>query len=238
MNMQFFTGRGRHGETVQLPRAYMQHVKWVPRIGDIFPNFSAHSTHGPLEFHRWAEGSWVMLFSHPAAFTSVCTTEIAGFALAQDEFAARGVRLMALSRDTTETHRRWVEDIERMFEIEVPFPLIEDETGYLSSAFSMIHPNEGGHHAVRKSIIIDPALRVRMIFEYPYFVGRSTDETLRVIDALQTQDRHGVATGGDWHRGEDCLLPPHVGDARARFLYGERWTKFCDYLRTVSVEDD
>ncbi len=221
---------------VEVPRGYNASVRWLPRIGDIFPNFTAETTQGRISFHDWAEGQWVTLFSHPGAFTPICTTELASLAQAQQEFTDRGVRLLGLSRSTADDQLRWASDIEQMFDVKVRFPVIDDSLGALAATFGMIHPKEGADWTIRKTFIIDPSLKVRMIFEYPVYIGRSTEETLRVIDALQVQDAHTVGTPADWNPGNSCLLPFDMTDAAATQKYGSRWTKLSDYLRTINVE--
>lgn len=220
---------------IELPKGYKATVQWVPHIGDIVPNFKARTTRGPIGFHEWAEGSWVYLFSHPGAFTPVCTTEMASFANATDEFAQRGVKLIALSRDAVAQQLNWCDDIERMFKVSVPFPVIEDCSGELASLFGMIHPKQSTEWTIRKSLIIDPSLRLRMIFEYPIYIGRSTTETLRVIDALQTLDRHEVGTPADWHPGNSVLLPHGMTDETANAAYGKRWRKLAEYLKVLDI---
>lgn len=219
MTMQFFGTRGSNEVAVSLPLAYRSKARWVPRIGDVFPDFTAPTTHGKLRFHDWAEGSWVYLFSHPAAFTPVCTSEMVGLAGGADAFAARDIKLMSLSRDTLDDQCRWSEDIARVFGTPVTFPMISDTDGVIARICGMLHEKEDPRLTARKSILIDPALRLRMIFEYPVRVGRSVDEILRVFDALSVSDELDVATPSDWKEGDPLLLM-HTEDprrARARF---------------------
>lgn len=238
MGMQFFSGRGRNGETVQLPLAYRKKVKWLPQIGDIFPDFETETTDGRLRFHDWAEGGWSVLFSHPGAFTPICSTELAGFASAQQEFDERGVKLLAVSRDDVARLRDWRADVESIFDVSIDFPSASDPSGILADAFGMIHPKQSADCAIRKSFIVDPELKLRMIFEYPRAVGRSTDEILRVIDALQAFDRYGLGAPADWQPGDDMLVPPcrSVEDSRREF--GDRLCEVRSYLNVVSVRED
>lgn len=218
------------------PLGYRRTVAWLPCIGDIFPDFIANSTTGRISFHGWAEGKWTFFFSHPAAFTPVCSTEIACFANAQEDFDARNVQVLGLSGNPVETQLAWHSDIERMFDVKVEFPVIEDIAGELATGFGMIHANEAEVCPIRKSFIIDPALKVRMIFEYPIRVGRSSAETLRVIDALQIIDRHEVATPSDWMPGKKVILPYGMSDEEATATYGSDWQKLSDYLKFVRLD--
>lgn len=222
---------------VEVPSGYKSTTPWHPKIGDIFPNFWARTTQGPISFHAWGEGSWVFLFSHPAAFTPVCTTEIADFNAVQDDFAARGVKVIGISHDDCATISAWLEDIGDVFDLDVTIPMIEDPHGLLAKTFGMVHPKEHPEWSIRKSFIIDPSLRLRMIFEYPIWIGRSTIETLRVIDAMQVKDRYNVGTPADWEPGDPCLLPFDRTETQLDHAYGPMRTKLRSYLQTVLVSD-
>ena len=200
---------------IQMPSSYNQTARWVPRIGDYFPNFSAETTHGWIDFHSWAGGDWVMLFSHPQVRGPVSYTELVSIARAKDEFSRRGVRVLGLCNDNAADHREWNGEIEDVFGVKIDFPVIADVTHKLSEAFGMIHPKEGHDIAIRKTFIIDGELKIRMVFEYSIFVGRSTIETLRVIDALQVKDRHYLCTPADWVPGDECLIPPSLSNTEA-----------------------
>ena len=219
---------------VDVPRSYTRKVRWLPQIGDIFPNFRAETTMGPISFHPWAEGNWVMLFSHPAAFTPVCTTEIAAYATFESDFARRGVKILGMSQCSVETQRAWHEDIRDIFKVEIRFPMIADQIGDLSEIFGMFHPKAAAEYSIRKSFIVDPSLRIRMIFEYPTMVGRGTEEILRVIDALQTVDTYQMGTPADWERGDDCLLPSGMTDQQTTASYGTGWRKLRPYLKMIA----
>ena len=222
----------RLSQVAKVPYRYSREVRWLPQIGDVVPNFNVDSTKGPISFHKFAEGNWVFLFSHPAAFTPVCTTEIASFATFAKDFEARGVKLLGISKSTIADQIRWHADIETIYDMHVTFPMIADEAGMLINLFGMLHNKQSPEWSIRKSIIIGPDLKIRMIFEYPILIGRSSDEMLRVIDALQTADTYNVATSADWRKGDDCLLlPSFLGEAK--FAYGSAWRKFRSYLSTV-----
>lgn len=235
MGIGSMLGFSAAGRSVRLPSGYRKTVNWVPRIGDVFPDFVANSTRGRFSFHDWAEGKWSFLFSHPGAFTPVCSTEIASFANAQEDFESRNVQVMGLSGNEVETQLAWHADIERIFNVKVEFPVVEDLGGELATTFGMIHAHETDAYPIRKSFVIDPALKVRLIFEYPVLMGRSSTETLRVIDALQVIDRHGVATPCDWVPGNKVILPFGMSDAEATSLYGSNWSKLSSYLKVARV---
>ncbi|TCO68307.1 redoxin domain-containing protein [Rhodovulum euryhalinum] len=221
---------------LHLPRSYRMTVPWLPRIGDIFPDFSAPTTKGPLDFHAWAETGWTVLFGQPGAFTPVCTTELASFAAAQGDFAGRGTRLIGLCVNTCTELEDWCTDIGRIFGVSVDFPMIGDRDGMLAEAFGMHHPKDAGPVPIRKTFILDPALHVRMILSYPARIGRNTEETLRILDALQAQDRLDVATPADWVPGADFLVPASFDRARADAVFGDDWTEIRPYLRVVNAQ--
>jgi len=231
MTLQLFGTRGRDGTSVSLPVEYRSSVRWLPRIGDVFPDFAATTTHGTLRFRDWAAGKWVYFLSHPAAFDPVCTTEIAAIARNMHQFDARGVRLLSLSRDSVERQVRWIDELGELFDLEVGFPAVADTEGVLASACGMIHPHEDPARAIRKSFVIDPQRRVRMIFEYPGRVGRNIDEALRVIDALQAVDALDVATPGGWVPGEMLVVPSGMSDDEANERFGDRWSRLMGNLR-------
>ncbi|MEX5727248.1 alkyl hydroperoxide reductase subunit AhpC [Rhodovulum iodosum] len=230
---RFLPGLGRHGEFVRLPRAYRQNVRWIPHIGDIFPDFDATTTQGPIRFYDWAEGSWTVLFSQPGAFTPVCTTELASLARAEPEFTARNTKLIGLTRDSTEDQSAWCAEVEILYDTPIAFPLIEDLTGILTNLCGMQHPKESTLTAIRKTFIIDPGLRIRMIFEYPSRIGRNTAELLRSLDALQHHDVLDVATPSDWKPGNDYLVPSAMSNRDADACFGQSWRAVNDYLRLI-----
>lgn len=202
MSMQFFAGRGNNGERIFLPQAYRRTVKGLPQIGDIFPNFEASTTEGPLNFFDWADGHWSFVFSHPAAFTPVCTSEMISLAEAKNEFGARNVKLLGFTGSSVEEQRQWHDQIARLYGAEIDFPVVDDRNQALAKIFGTIHSKESSSCSIRKSFILDPQMKIRMIFEYPINIGRNTDEVLRAIDALQAADTFEVATPADWQLGE------------------------------------
>ena len=182
------------------------------RLGDIAPDFEQDSSVGPLKFHEWAGNSWVVLFSHPADFTPVCTTELGLTAKLKPEFDKRNVKAIALSVDGAQSHLDWIKDIEETQNTVVGFPIIADADRKVAGLFDMIHPNQSDTVAVRSLFIIDPNKKVRLIITYPLSTGRNFDEVLRVIDALQLTDAHTVATPGNWRDGDDVIIPLSVKD--------------------------
>jgi alkyl hydroperoxide reductase subunit AhpC len=182
------------------------------RLGDIAPDFVQDSSLGPIRFHEWLGNSWGVLFSHPADFTPVCTTELGLTAKLREEFAKRGVKVIALSVDPVESHRRWIEDINTTQNTTVNFPIIADADRKVSSLYDLIHPNASNTATVRSLFVIDPAKKIRLIITYPASTGRNFDEILRVIDSLQLTDNYSVATPGNWKHGEDVVIVPSLQD--------------------------
>lgn len=206
--------------TVDLPDEYRRSLDWVPQLGDIFPNFHADSTRGHIDFHDWAEGRWVYLFSHPSTRSGISATEVASIASAAEFFRERGVAVMGLCNDPAASHARWEAELAALFRLRVDFPVIDDRQAHLSRAFGMIHPKLRETMAIRKSFILDPSMRVRLMFEYPLDVGRSIDETLRAIDALQAADRTQLGVPADWETGDSLLVPPFRSTEDVRNAFG------------------
>ncbi|KAA9009894.1 redoxin domain-containing protein [Histidinibacterium aquaticum] len=197
-----------HRNFAEVPRAYKRTVSWIPRIGDFVPNFGAETTYGPVNFHTYAEGAWTVLFTHPAAFTPVCTTELAMLATISADLRRRGAKVMGLSTGTLQAQRDWQADIAQIFGRRIDFPVICDPDGTLVELFGALHPaSDCANAPVRKTVIIDPSLRIRAISEYPAGVGRSSEEIIRMLDALRTVEEHNVVTGADWQLGDDCFEP-------------------------------
>jgi alkyl hydroperoxide reductase subunit AhpC len=189
------------------------------RLGDTAPDFTADTTAGPISFHDWKAGSWAVLFSHPADFTPVCTTELGRTAALADEFAQRNAKPIAVSVDSVEDHLRWVPDIAEVGGVEVDFPIVADQDRTVAQAYDMIHPNAGDTSTVRSVFLVDPADKVRLTITYPKSVGRNFSEILRALDALQQTDAAPVSTPAEWTPGERVIVAPTVStdDARERF---------------------
>ena len=189
------------------------------RLGDEAPNFTAETTEGTIDFHQWKEGSWAVLFSHPADYTPVCTTELGRTAGLKSEFEKRGVKVIAISVDPVESHNGWAPDIAAVGGTELNFPIIADPDRKVSQLYDMIHPGEGDTSTVRSVFIVDPKNKVRLTLTYPKSVGRNFGEILRVIDALQLTDAAPVSTPVDWTPGERIIVAPTIStdDARQRF---------------------
>ncbi|MFW6150051.1 MAG: peroxiredoxin [Chloroflexota bacterium] len=184
-----------------------EQVVSLPRLGEPAPAFEAPTTHGPLKLSDF-KGKWLVLFSHPADFTPVCTTEFMAFAAIHPELQKRGVELVGLSVDSTSSHIAWVRNIEEKAGVKIPFPIIADLSKEVSTAYGMVHPNQSKTETVRCVFIIDPKQVIRTILYYPLTTGRNMDEILRIIDALQTTDREGVATPANWRPGDMVVVPP------------------------------
>ncbi len=180
----------------------------MPRIGDLAPDFTANTTYGPIQFSAFNKGSWVILFSHPADFTPVCTTEMSGFALRHDEFKDLNTKLIGLSIDSIHSHMAWVNNVKKNTGVLFDFPIIADIDMKVSKLYGMLQPNESETAAVRAVFFIDPHGKIRLIMYYPLNVGRNMEEILRVLKALQTSDKHGVALPLDWKPGEKVIVPP------------------------------
>jgi alkyl hydroperoxide reductase subunit AhpC len=202
------------------------------RLGDIAPDFQQDSSEGRIRFHEWLGSSWGVLFSHPADFTPVCTTELGFTAKLKDQFAARGVKVIALSVDPVDSHNRWIEDINETQGTLVNFPIIADADRQVSDLYDLIHPNANDTLTVRSLFIIDPNKKVRLIITYPASTGRNFNEILRVIDSLQLTDNHKVATPANWQDGDDVVIVPSLKDEdeiRQRFPRGYKAAR--PYLR-------
>ena len=182
------------------------------RLGDIAPDFVQASTDGTINFHQWAGDSWVVLFSHPADFTPVCTTELDNAAALAGEFGKRGVKPIAVSVDPLESHGVWVKDINETQNTTVNFPILADADRKVALLYDMIHPNSLANATVRSVFIIDPKHVIRATLTYPASTGRNFDEILRVIDSLQLTDHYKVATPANWQNGDDVVIIPSIQD--------------------------
>lgn len=205
-------------------------------IGDTAPDFTVETQNGEISFHAWAGDSWVFLFSHPADFTPVCTTEMGRTAQLADEFAKRNVKPLGLSTDTADEHRKWIADVNETQNTNLTFPIIADADLAIARTYDMIHPNQSETAAVRSVFIIDPARKIRLMMTYPMSVGRNFDEILRVIDALQLGDAKRIATPADWQKGKEVIIPPSIGNEEAKRLFPQGWTEHRPYLRTTLVD--
>ncbi|RYD58567.1 MAG: peroxiredoxin [Sphingobacteriales bacterium] len=201
------------------------------RLGDTAPDFRAQTTGGTISFHEFLGDSWGVLFSHPADYTPVCTTELGRTAKLSDEFRKRNVKVLAVSVDGLDSHHGWVKDINETQNTTVDFPIIADPNREVATLYDMIHPNASATATVRSLFIIDPEKKVRLIITYPASTGRNFNEVLRVIDSLQLTSGYSVATPADWQHGEDVIIVPSVSTeaAQEKFPKGLKIVK--PYLR-------
>lgn len=202
------------------------------RLGDIAPDFTQESSEGPIKFYDYLGDSWGVLFSHPADYTPVCTTELGYTAKLKDEFEQRGVKAIALSVDDVESHKGWINDINETQNTTVNFPIIADKDRKVSTLYDFIHPNASETLTVRSLFIIDPNKKVRLIITYPASTGRNFKEILRVIDSLQLTDNYKVATPANWQDGEDVVIVPSIKDeAELKERFPKGYTAVKPYLR-------
>lgn len=180
----------------------------MPRIGDTAPDFTAQTTQGEITFSKWQAGDWVLLFSHPADFTPVCSTELTEFARRLEEFRARKTKLIGLSVDSIHSHLAWIKNLHEILKVKINYPMIADLSTQVAQKYGMIHPGESTTVTVRTLFVIDPKRTIRAIIYYPLNVGRNVDEVLRLVDALQTADSKGVACPVNWKPGEKVIVPP------------------------------
>jgi alkyl hydroperoxide reductase subunit AhpC len=208
------------------------------RLGDTAPNFKAQTTMGEIDFHEWLGNSWGILFSHPADYTPVCTTELGKTALLKGEFDRRNVKAIAVSVDPLDKHMGWINDINETQQCEVNFPIIADEDRHVSELYDMIHPNVSETHTVRSLFVIGPDKKIKLTLTYPASTGRNFQEVLRVIDSLQLTAKHSVATPANWEKPEDVIVVPAVSteDAEKRFPKGLRIVK--PYLRYTPLPEE
>jgi alkyl hydroperoxide reductase subunit AhpC len=201
------------------------------RLGDVAPNFKAITTAGEIDFYEYLGNGWGILFSHPADFTPVCTTELGKTALLKEEFAKRNVKVLAVSVDPLDRHKGWVNDINETQNVEVNFPIIADENREVATLYDKIHPNASATATVRSLFVIGPDKLVKLMITYPASTGRNFNEVLRVVDSLQLTANHSVATPADWKHGEDVIVVPAVSteDAIKKFPKGVKVVK--PYLR-------
>lgn len=201
------------------------------KLGDTAPNFQAQTSIGDIDFYEFLGDNWGVLFSHPADYTPVCTTELGKTAALKTEFDKRGVKVLALSVDDVDSHKGWVKDINETQNVDVQFPIIADKDRKVSDLYDFIHPNAIATATVRSLLIIGPDKKVKLIITYPASTGRNFNEVLRVIDSLQITANQGFSTPADWQQGEDVVISPAISteDAKAKFPKGVREVK--PYLR-------
>lgn len=208
------------------------------RLGDTAPDFEQDSSVGRIRFHEYLGDSWGVLFSHPADFTPVCTTELGYTAIVSGEFAKRNVKVIAVSVDDVDSHKKWIEDINDTQNTQVNFPILADPDRKVSTLYDMIHPNASTTATVRSVFVIDPAKKIRMILTYPASTGRNFNEILRVIDSLQLTDSHSVATPVNWEQGDDVIIVPSLQDEeviKQKFPKGYKAVR--PYLRITPQPD-
>ena len=201
------------------------------RLGDTAPNFTQDSSDGPIEFYEWAGNNWVVLFSHPADFTPVCTTELGKTAALSGEFARRGVKPIAISVDPVDKHKDWIADINDTQKTTVNFPILADADRKVADLYDLIHPNASATATVRSVFIIDPKKAIRTTITYPASTGRNFDEILRVIDSLQLTAKYSVATPVNWKDGDDVIIVPSLSDDAAKEKFPGGWRAPKPYLR-------
>jgi alkyl hydroperoxide reductase subunit AhpC len=201
------------------------------RLGDEAPNFVAQTTLGEIDFHEWIGECWVILFSHPADYTPVCTTELGTVSKLKSEFEKRNVKTIALSVDSIEEHLNWINDINETQNTLVDFPIIADADKKISELYDMIHPNASLTHTVRSVFIIGPHKKIKLMITYPASTGRNFNELLRVIDSLQLTSKHNVVTPANWQKGEDCIVSPVLGTEDAKLKFPKGVNEIKPYLR-------
>jgi alkyl hydroperoxide reductase subunit AhpC len=201
------------------------------RLGDTAPDFTADSTEGPIHFHEYLGNGWGVLFSHPKDFTPVCTTELGEVAKLKPEFDKRNVKVLGLSVDSVEDHKRWSGDIEETQGARLNYPLLADPDRKIASLYDMIHPNADNTLTVRSVFVIGPDKKVKLMITYPASTGRNFEEILRVIDSLQLTAQYSVATPVNWKDGQDCIIVPSVSDADAKQKFPKGFRAVKPYLR-------
>ena len=201
------------------------------RLGDEAPNFTAQTTEGEIDFHKWIGDKWAVLFSHPKDFTPVCTTELGVVAKLKSEFEKRDCKVMALSVDSVEEHKYWIKDINETQNTEVNFPIIADNEKRISTLYDMIHPNANDTLTVRSVFIVGPDKKIKLSLTYPASTGRNFDELLRTIDSLQLTANHQVATPANWKDGDHCVIVPSVSDEEAKTKFPKGFETVRPYLR-------
>lgn len=203
------------------------------RLGDTAPDFTAETTEGTIKFHEWLGNSWGVLFSHPADFTPVCTTELGAVARLRAEFDKRNVKVIALSVDPVDSHNKWIGDINETQACKVDYPLIADPDFKVANLYGMVHPNASDKFTVRSVYVIGPDKKIKLTITYPASTGRNFDEILRVIDSLQLTANYSVATPANWKHGEDVVIAPAIKDEDIPAKFPKGHKKIKPYLRTT-----
>jgi thioredoxin-dependent peroxiredoxin len=210
------------------------------RIGDEAPNFTAETTQGTIDFHQWIGDGWAILFSHPKDFTPVCTTELGYMAKLKPEFEKRNTKVIGLSIDPVDDHKKWAKDIEETQGTAPNYPIIGDADLNVAKQYDMIHPNATGgkrtaadNATIRSVFVVGPDKKVKLVLTYPMSTGRNFDEVLRVLDSMQLTSKHAVATPVNWKSGDDVIIPTSVSDEDAKKKYPEGFKTLKPYLRTV-----
>jgi len=201
------------------------------RLGDIAPDFNADTTEGPINFYNWAGDSWVILFSHPADFTPVCTTELGAMSRYVQPFADRNTKVIAISVDPLERHVSWIKDIETTQSAQVNFPMIADPDKTVATLYGMIHANASDNSTVRSVFIIAPDKKIKLMLTYPASTGRNFEEILRVLDSLQLTAKYSVSTPVNWKDGEDVIIVPAVPDEEIAARFPKGYKRITPYLR-------
>jgi alkyl hydroperoxide reductase subunit AhpC len=203
------------------------------RIGEVVPDFKAETTEGPIKFHEWIGDGWAILFSHPKNFTPVCTTELGYMAGLKPEFDKRNVKVIGLSVDTVDSHKKWAEDIKETQGNALNFPVIADPDQKVARLYDMIHPEVSDIFTVRSVFVIGPDKKVKAMLTYPASTGRNFDEILRLVDSVQLTAKHSVATPVNWKQGDDCIIVPALSDDQAKEKFPGGWKTLKPYLRIV-----
>ena len=203
------------------------------RLGDIAPDFTAQTTEGPIQFHKWLGDGWGVLFSHPADFTPVCTTELGAVAKLRAEFDKRNVKVVALSVDPLESHTKWISDINETQHTTVDFPIIADPKFEVANLYDMVHPEVSDKFTVRSVFVVGPDKKVKLTITYPAATGRNFDEILRVIDSLQLTAKYSVATPANWKHGQDVIITAAVKDEDIAAKFPKGHNRIKPYLRTT-----
>jgi thioredoxin-dependent peroxiredoxin len=219
---------------VSLDFAYAQDkAQACMRLGDIAPDFTANTTQGTIKFHQWLDGKWAILFSHPADFTPVCTTELGAVSRLKPEFDKRNVKVISLSVDPMESHQKWIADINETQNTTVTFPLISDPTFEIANLYGMVHPGSSDKATVRSVFVIGPDKKVKLMITYPASTGRNFEEILRIVDSLQLTAAYSVATPANWKSGDDVIISMSIKDEDIAAKFPKGHKKIKPYLRTT-----